>query len=188
MNNTLSKVLIFTAGVAIGSVVTWKLVENKYKKIAQEEIDSVKEVFSRKKKEESAVEEPNDDIYGEDEPVKKEKTARQLEKEEYEDLIERSSYISYSDKKEEINMEKPYIISPEEYEEGDYDRETLDYYEGDGVLVDAFGEIVDDVAETVGEDFSSRFGEYEQDTVYVRNDITEIDYEILRVFGNYSES
>ena len=186
MNNTLSKVLIFTAGVTIGSVVTWKLVENKYRKIADEEIESVKEAFSRKK-DEDAIEEPNDLAYGEDEPVEKTKTARQLEKEEYEDLINRSSYISYSDKKEENNMEKPYIISPDEYEDGDYDKETLDYYEGDGVLVDRFGDVIEDVEETVGLDFASHFGEYEQDTVYVRNDVSEVDYEILRDFGKYSE-
>ena len=184
MNNTLSKVLIFTAGAAIGSVVTWKLVENKYRKIAEEEIESVKEAFSRKKKEE-----PNDDIYGEDEPsIKtKEKSQRQLEKEEYKDLLIRSSYISHSDK-EENKMDKPYVISPEEYEEGDYNQESLDYYEGDEVLVDAFGDVVDDVEEMVGTDFASHFGEYEQDTVYVRNDATETDYEILRNFGNYSEN
>ena len=45
MNSTLSKVLIFAAGAAIGSAVTWKLIKEKYERIAQEEIDSVKEVF-----------------------------------------------------------------------------------------------------------------------------------------------
>ena len=84
-------------------------------------------------------------------------------------------------------MEKPYIISPEEYEEGDYAKESLDYYEGDEVLVDPFGDIVDNVDEIVGEDFASHFGEYEKDTVYVRNDMTEIDYEILRDYRAYSE-
>ena len=47
MNDTLSKVLIFVAGAAVGSVVTWRLVETKYKKIADEEIKSVKEVFGQ---------------------------------------------------------------------------------------------------------------------------------------------
>ena len=49
--SSLNKVLIFTAGVAIGVAASWKFFENKYKKIAQEEIDSVKEVFSRREKE-----------------------------------------------------------------------------------------------------------------------------------------
>ena len=44
--NLLNNVLIFAAGVGIGSVVTWKIVKTKYDQIIQEEIDSVKEAFS----------------------------------------------------------------------------------------------------------------------------------------------
>ena len=35
-------VVIFSAGAAIGSIVTWKLIEAKYKQSADEEIASVK--------------------------------------------------------------------------------------------------------------------------------------------------
>ena len=45
MNNTFKNVLIFAAGAFIGSAVTWKLVKTKYEKIAQEEIDSVKDFY-----------------------------------------------------------------------------------------------------------------------------------------------
>lgn len=44
----INKILIFAAGVVIGSAVTWKLVKDKYKKLADEEIASVKEVWSKK--------------------------------------------------------------------------------------------------------------------------------------------
>ena len=44
----INKILIFAVGVAIGSAVTWKLVKDKYKKLADEEIASVKEVWSKK--------------------------------------------------------------------------------------------------------------------------------------------
>ena len=43
MNNGLSKILFFAAGAIVGSVATWKFVEEKYKRIADEEIESVKE-------------------------------------------------------------------------------------------------------------------------------------------------
>ena len=46
MGDAMNKIFIFTLGAAVGSVVTWKLVKDKYARIAQEEIDSVKEVFS----------------------------------------------------------------------------------------------------------------------------------------------
>lgn len=83
--------------------------------------------------------------------------------------------------------EKPYVITPEEFDDSDYATESLDYYEGDGVLVDAYGDVVEDVADMVGADFASHFGEYEEDTVYVRNDAREMDYEICRDLGSYSE-
>ena len=47
MNNKIINVVLFTAGAAIGSVVTWTFIKKKYEQIAQEEIDSVKEEYSR---------------------------------------------------------------------------------------------------------------------------------------------
>ena len=38
----------FVTGLVIGSVVTYVVVKDKFEKIAQEEIDSVKEVFGRR--------------------------------------------------------------------------------------------------------------------------------------------
>ena len=38
----------FATGAIVGSVVTWCFVKKKYERIAQEEIDSVKEVFAKK--------------------------------------------------------------------------------------------------------------------------------------------
>ena len=91
-------------------------------------------------------------------------------------------------KEEKVNMvEKPYIISPEEF--GDFDEYTklsLTYY-SDGVLADENDEIVDDIDETVGADFADHFGEYEDDSVFVRNDRLKCDYEILRDNRSYSD-
>ena len=39
--------LIFAAGVAIGSVVTWLAVKKKYADMAQEEIDTVKDIYAK---------------------------------------------------------------------------------------------------------------------------------------------
>lgn len=43
----LSKMLIFVTGAGVGSAVAYKLLKTKYDKLIQEEIDSVKEAFSR---------------------------------------------------------------------------------------------------------------------------------------------
>ena len=48
-------------------------------------------------------------------------------------------------------------------------------------------ELVEDVDNTVGYDSLERFGEYEDDVVYVRNDRLKSDFEILLSLKKYSE-
>lgn len=177
MNSGLSKFLIFATGVAIGSVVTWKLVKTKYEQIANEEIESVREYYAQKDKETLT-----DEAYGEDEEEPDEPTERV----KYAKVV---SDLGYSgEEKEDAEMDdKPYVISPEDADESDYDIMHLDYYEGDDVLVDSFGDVVEDVDSTVGADFASHFGEYEEDTVFVANDAHGTVYEICRDYGSYSE-
>ena len=43
-------IVIFAVGAVAGSAATWYFTKTKYEKIAQEEIDSVKEVFSNRNK------------------------------------------------------------------------------------------------------------------------------------------
>ena len=87
--------------------------------------------------------------------------------------------------------EKPYVISPDEFGEfEDYEKISLIYY-NDGVLTDENNEIVDDINEIVGEDSLKHFGEYEEDSVFVRNDKLKCDYEILydlRKYKNVSDN
>ena len=51
-------IFAFSLGAAAGAAVSWKLLKTKYEQIAQEEIDSVKEVYSRRN--EKSVEEENE--------------------------------------------------------------------------------------------------------------------------------
>lgn len=170
MRSTLSSFLIFAAGAAVGSVVTWKVIEKRYKQIAQEEIDSMNEYYRSK--------------YGvEDETEEEEEVVedQQIDIREYAKKLADQKYINYAnlDEEEVDDVEKPYVIPPEEYGElSGYDAVTL-YYHADGVLTDDQNEVVEDVDDVVGEDFSSHFGEYEDDSVFIRNDAKRVDYEIL---------
>lgn len=174
--NSFKTLLIFASGAAIGSVVTWKLVKDRYEQLAQEEIDSVKEVFSRRM----------------NEPVEKEDDEQTFTKEEvtmYTNKLEECGYTNYSDisKKEEKKPVKPYVISPEEYGElDDYQQISLTYF-SDGVLADELDDPIEDVEDIVGFDSLNHFGEYEDDSVFVRNDRLKIDYEILMVCSKYSD-
>ena len=50
MKEYIGKSLIFLTGIAVGAAISWKYAETKYKKIAEEEIESVKETFENRLK------------------------------------------------------------------------------------------------------------------------------------------
>lgn len=171
MKGTLSSFLMLATGAAIGSVVTWKLVKDKYARIAQEEIDSMRAYFLNRL----------DELTSDDkEEVKEEKGNS------YARVISDLGYTGGPDKDAEP-MTKPCVIDPEEFgEREDYEKIDLTYY-ADGVLTDDVGDPIEDVDFCVGADFAEHFGDYEPDAVHVRNDERKIYYEILRDTRTYAD-
>ena len=83
-------------------------------------------------------------------------------------------------------MEAPYVISPGEFGEmNGYTQISLTYFD-DGILSDENGVIIDEPEDIVG-DALNHFGEYEEDSVFVRSDPKRCDYEILRDLRSYAE-
>lgn len=181
--------IIFVSGVAVGSLATWKFVEDKYKRIADEEIESVKEVFSKKYSEmedSEDLEECEDE--DEEEVVEEPEEQDKLEICHYNAMVKKYDTADESNKKPSNNYDEPYVISPDEFGDiDDYETITLHYYEGDGYLTDENDELVDDADEVIGWDSLNHFGEYEDDSVHVRNDRYKADYEILKCIGNYKD-
>lgn len=175
--------LIFILGAAVGSAGTWYFAKKKYEKLAQEEIDSVKERFTYKKPDDHAEPMANKSLIDEYEDHTKSVA-------EYAKQLSQEGYTDYSAQKEVANTSKdsiPYVITPEEFGEfDDYDRISFTYY-ADHVLVDENDEEVEDIEGSVGIDSLSHFGEYEDDSVYVRNDRLKVDYEILLDQRTYSD-
>ena len=196
--STLSKFLIFATGAAIGSVVTWKLLDVKYEQRYQEEVESTKAALSRLK--------DIDEIHEHQDPVIEKVLEEGCSKrpnqatgvvalKEYEDTVKKQGYVNYAVTKnqeegglESADTDKPYQISPDEFgNDNEYECVYLTYYE-DGVLVyDAEDEEVEDVGEIVGFDFFKYFGTYEDDIVWIRNDVTRCDYEITADHRNYTD-
>lgn len=171
----INNIITFAVGAIIGSAVTWKLVENKYKKIAQEEIDSVKEVFSRREREEKT--ENNVEV--------KDESEEEMSLEQYKEELERMRYTNKSDNEDLKMPEGIHIIEPDEFgEEEDYEVESLTYYK-DKIVADDFDNIIEDVDSVIGRESLNHFGEFEDDCVYVRNDNTKTYYEILWDNDNY---
>lgn len=178
--------IAFVAGVTIGSLATWKFVENKYKKIANEEIESVMEQFKTPRFDENKVE-----------PAEEEKPWRATKPDimEYAAKIKEAKYaldqFDENNKEEggdeSMEFDKIYVISPDEFDElDDHEIRSFTYYE-DGILVDEDGFIIENVEEWVGKGSLDTFGEYEDDSVFVRNEELKMDIEILRDVRNYSD-
>lgn len=170
----MKNVFIFVAGAAIGSAVTWIFIKKKYEQLAQEEIDSVKEVFAKRNRSES----------GEPETVTEE--TPKFSEEEY-DKYESIANTYADSTNDRVNDFAPKVITPDEFDEfEDYDKFSLTYY-ADGVLTDENDCLIEDVEGTVGVESLTHFGEYEDDSVFVRNDRLKCDYEILLDLRTYSD-
>lgn len=177
MSRMLNNIVIFVAGAAIGSLATWKFVEEKYKRIAQEEIDSYKEYCSEKEPKEEPVEEIE---------TPEPETTSLPNMRDYAKELRDAEYVNYSNGGMN-ELDKPYVISPDEFGElFGYDTISLTYYL-DNVLTDDADEIIDEVDKIVGYDSLNHFGEYEDDSVFVRNDRLKCDYEILLDQRNYAD-
>ena len=176
MNRALSNVLLFTAGAVVGSVVTWKIFKSRYEFIEEdyyeEDVDELEddEVESDRFEEEADVDVETQSTVNTKPPLK-----------EYVQMVKQLSYSdveAYSED-EVDDVYEPYIIRPEEYGEiHAYETLSLNYY-ADGVLTDDLDNQIEDVESLVPADFADHFGEYEDYTVFVRNDERQCDYEIL---------
>ena len=192
MNNKVIPFLTFVLGAAAGSFVTCHYLKDVYEQIAQEEIDSVKEVFLKRERELSEDEEPKRKIAACYENGESKAVVDKKEIAEYAERIQKEGYTNYSDvasgKKEMKKAEsKPYVISPEEFGEfEEYEKISLTYY-SNNILADENNEVIEDVEETIGVDSLTHFGEYEDDSVFVRNDARKCDYEILLDQRSYAE-
>ena len=139
MNRTSTKLFIFAAGAAIGSAVAWLYAKKYYEKIANDEIESMKEWLARR------VEEQDEAM---DEEKIPEPTANPVSPSAKPDLMEYASkvkdlgYFDYSrrtekpeepeqhdDEEEEVDiLDEPYVIKPEVFGEEDYEEVSLTHY------------------------------------------------------------
>ncbi len=193
-----SSLLAFMLGMAIGSAITWQLIKERYERRIEEDRKSLEEMYAAKKAvvvtEKTAEKEPEEPPA----PDPKQIAERAKDKPsltEYARLLQGEGYTDYAQKGRSMkdeefpkpdDKEAPYVISPAEFGEIDeYETISLTYF-SDGVLADEDNEPVDDIEEIVG-DCLEHFGEYGEDSVFVRSDMRKCDYEVLRDLREFSE-
>lgn len=184
MNITWNKVLWFAAGVAVGALATNHYFKTKYERLYQEDVESVKRAFSEPQQSEPTEGDTEEDVFTEPDPE---------EVDAYNDIIAAQGYSTATGApanpigKEVKGVGRPRVISPAEFDTEDgYEAVSLTYY-ADGVLTDEQDNPIENVDGMVGRDSLNHFGEYEDDSVHVRNDAMHCDFEILRDLRNYSD-
>lgn len=185
MSNKVLYFATFVAGAVVGGIATWQYTKKKYEQIAQEEIDSVKEVFKTINEEKRSIRdwsEYEDD--GEEDDENEEQ--RKSNVTSYKNLLVSNGYSNPSPSTQ-IPVDRAYVIKPDEFGEfEDYETISL-FYTEDGVLLDDRYERVDDPDFTISMESLDHIGDYEDDCVHVRNDRLKADYEILVEERTYSE-
>ena len=185
MSNKVLYFATFVAGAVVGGIATWQYTKKKYEQIAQEEIDSVKEVFKTINEEKRSIRdwsEYEDD--GEEDDENEEQ--RKSNVTSYKNLLVSNGYSNPSPSTQ-IPVDRAYVIKPDEFGEfEDYETISL-FYTEDGVLLDDRYERVDDPDFTISMESLGHIGDQEDDCVHVRNDRLKADYEILVEERTYSE-
>lgn len=184
----MNRVFIFLLGAAAGSLVTWKLIDEKYKRLADEEIAEVVEYYKSKEEAKKRVLECKSSTE-KVEPKWAIKSEEQLEeekkvKEEYKNNVVDLGYTVELEPTQDYIT--PYTIAPEELGEVyGYPTKTWTYY-ADGVLTNEVGEIVVD-PDIIIADALEHFDDYEDDSVCVRNDNLECDIRIIKEEMTFKE-
>ena len=171
----------FILGAAVGAAACYFLVRDTERAKADEEIAAIKEYYDDKVKE------------NEKKIAEVKKNGEELKKTaDY--IKDQINYNTFSnDVKEDIVInDHPrevldiYEITLEQYANSEltYEKADLKYYIDDGTLCDENNEPID-IDHTVGYDILSAFDDSYVDTIYVRNDKTETDYQIEKSEGGY---
>lgn len=186
MSNFWKTSLAFVAGAIVGGFVTKKYIE--YKSQINDDVE-----YEECETQEAITEEANDTSVENEETSNDEIKIRSIDDEAYKKLL---ADLQYSVEKEAEDFiertiprldevrdtSKPYNITPDEFEEIDeYDSDEYTYY-ADGYVTDSYGMPIsdEDILNTIGEDFDTYFGSYDDDQIWIRNERLRMDFSVVR--------
>lgn len=189
----MKKLLIFLAGGAVGSLITWYFTKEYYRKKTDEEVNDVVEHFRNAYKRE--VEEPR---RVQQETERQQRESWQAQKEAYYKMSEKYQppdepvpevgYYPEPHPHEDYNP--PYEVTEEQVLDmmrmnDEWEQVELTYYEADDVVVED-REQMENWSEYVGPVSSKCFNA--QGLYFVRNEKFKVDYEIHYEPGNFGDT
>ena len=194
MNNKIFTAVAFAVGGAAGFLAGKIFFSEKYKRIAQEEVETVKAVYKKYKEHKKTAEAASASAADE----KKEDPPKEPSRPAVKPKPDLANYAKYAqvlgrplppDLPPTHSESGPFIIKPEEFgEEDGFDVVNLTYY-SDFVLADERDAALadDEIERTIGLASLKRFGEYEYDTIFVRNPMLRTDFEVTLDNRTYLE-
>ena len=186
MSDNFKTFLTFVLGAAAGSAATWYFLSKKHER----EIEDLNDQWSEYCDSLEEIEEKENEQNEPEEIPTRVAEPRHYTTTNIQDYA--ASTLPQSDTNNEEgdeSMDEPVVITPEEFSDLEYEgysTETLTYY-ACGTLTDFLDEVIENVDDMIGADSLNHFGEYEEDTVFVRNDHLMTGYEIQRDLRTYAE-
>jgi hypothetical protein len=189
------------AGLVVGVTATYfitrKLLETKYEKLANSEIDQMREHFRKR----ALAKEPKPELSDIGRVTEPYKGNSDIPMPVIPESIKPNVPVpprgrtvehgwDYEVEKALRSEDRPYIIHVDErHEREDYEEITLTYYAGDDILCDHEDKIVDDQDRVVGLTNLDKFGHGSdsKDVVYIRNEYLTLDIEVCRSDKSYAE-
>lgn len=194
----MKELLYFAGGVAIGAAISYLYCKRVYDAQIKEDRDSIKESFENLYKnhgeyihhEEDTQEEPTQDETPAQVAAKfarhKDSISKYLNKTQ-ELGYSGTSEVSDEDlQKAKEQFKPPYIISEEDF--GEDDRQCIGvFYYSDGILAEDNDDVIEDIANTVGQSALDYLNNSDEFNVYVRNERLGVDYEVMYDVRKYAD-
>lgn len=190
-----ASVASFLLGGAISYYATRKVMTTQFEKLINKELQEVKEYYARRAaREGEMLQEENQQIIEELEysnaPKVEEITITETYLTEPPHRVADDVEFDYAEELLNRTKERPYVIHVDEFmaNEENYDQVSITYYEGDDILTDEKDVPIPKRDEIVGDDNLYKFGHGSKDNrvVYIRNEILELEFEIIHRDGKFS--
>jgi len=194
----MKRLLIILSMSVLGGLVGYKIghdvAKKKYESLADDEVASLKKRMNKLYgADETEIESPEEefiservDLFGKTvAPIRDEKGSsgkvdygKQYRTGTSEDRIPGRPADVIAIEKDEIDLTKPHIISPEEFNDSNFEIKTL-FYTADKVLTDDDYNQINNIGIVGGHPLLDQIGIYEADCIHIRDANKGIDYEVL---------
>lgn len=173
-------------GSAVGVGVTYVYLKDKFEARLNEEVAALKTYYVERDRE----------IAKKNEEQKKELESKIFTSstEEVNEFVNYANMYITNSKKDEVVKDiedtsaAAEIISDVDWDDPDYDdykKISVDYFEDGAIFESLSGEEIDGFELIAGDEWKGAFGEFTPNVVYVRNNETKTDYEIIEREGSH---